>query len=100
MKSILTLEITHQKPLPGIDNFADICANRIYSLAYARGAEVGIVAKLESVEDLDRHSVDQHKLLDVLLEILDFQSAPKGPTIHDWGRWRRVADEFVKKTVD
>ncbi len=48
MKSILTLEITHQKPLPGTDNLSDICANRIYSLIYARGVEVGIVAKLES----------------------------------------------------
>ncbi len=28
-----------------------------------------------------------------LREVLEFQSAPTGPTIHDWGRWRRVADD-------
>ena len=32
-------------------------------------------------------------LTEALREVLDFQSAPKGPTIHDWGRWRRVADD-------
>ena len=28
-----------------------------------------------------------------LREVLEFQSAREGPTIHDWGRWRRVADD-------
>lgn len=28
-----------------------------------------------------------------LREALEFQSAKDGPTIHDWGRWRRVADD-------
>jgi hypothetical protein len=27
-----------------------------------------------------------------LREVLEFQSAPNVPTIHDWGRWRRAAD--------
>lgn len=29
-------------------------------------------------------------LEDALAEVLAFQSAPTQPTIHDWGRWRRV----------
>jgi len=29
-------------------------------------------------------------LEDALVEVLEFQSAPTQPTIHDWGCWRRV----------
>lgn len=32
------------------------------------------------------------ELLAALREVLEFQSAPAGPTIHDFGRWRRLAD--------
>ena len=29
-------------------------------------------------------------------EVLAFQSAPKQPTIHDWGRWRRIRAALEK----
>ena len=32
------------------------------------------------------------ELLEALRHVLEFQSAPDGPTIHNWGRWRRIAD--------
>jgi len=32
------------------------------------------------------------KLRAALLEVLEFQSAPTSPTIHDFGRWRRLAN--------
>ena len=32
------------------------------------------------------------ELTDALRHVLEFQSAPDGPTIHNWGRWRRIAD--------
>lgn len=32
-------------------------------------------------------------LADALKQVLEFQSAPTQPTIHDWGRWRRAALE-------
>ena len=31
---------------------------------------------------------------EALTEFLDFQSNPKIPTIHEWGRWRRVLDRL------
>lgn len=37
--------------------------------------------------------VAQHPtLLQCVREMLEFQSAKEGPSIHDWGRWRRAAD--------
>ena len=33
-----------------------------------------------------------HRLRAMLHEVLEFQSDPKAPTIHDFGRWRRAAD--------
>lgn len=33
------------------------------------------------------------ELTKALREVLEFQSAKDWPTIHDWGRWRRVADD-------
>jgi len=35
-------------------------------------------------------------LEDALDEVLAFQSAPKQPTIHDWGRWRRIRAALEK----
>jgi len=32
------------------------------------------------------------QLLEALREVLEFQSAKDAPTIHHWGRWRRIAD--------
>ena len=32
------------------------------------------------------------ELTDALRHVLEFQSAPEWPTIHNWGRWRRIAD--------
>jgi hypothetical protein len=31
-------------------------------------------------------------LIAAMREVLEFQSAPTSPTIHDWGRWRRLVD--------
>lgn len=36
-------------------------------------------------------------LEDALDEVLAFQSAPKQPTIHDWGRWRRIRAALEQK---
>lgn len=35
---------------------------------------------------------EMERLRAALREVLEFQSAPNVPTIHDWGRWRRAAD--------
>ena len=34
------------------------------------------------------------QLSDALRAVLDFQSANDGPTIHDFGRWRRLVDDL------
>ncbi len=35
-------------------------------------------------------SAENARLREALREVLEFQSAPTQPTIHNWGRWRRV----------
>jgi len=35
-------------------------------------------------------AADNAALREALHEVLEFQSAPTQPTIHDWGRWRRA----------
>lgn len=41
---------------------------------------------------LDLKDAEIARLRAALYEVLEFQSDPKAPTIHDFGRWRRVAD--------
>jgi hypothetical protein len=51
-------------------------------LAEARAASKALVKAEERTAEL----------LEALRHVLEFQSAPQGPTIHNWGRWRRIAD--------
>lgn len=39
------------------------------------------------------------ELTDALRHVLEFQSAPEGPTIHNWGRWRRIADGATVESI-
>ena len=39
---------------------------------------------------LDLRDAEIARLRAALHEVLEFQSAPKTPTIHDFGRWRRL----------
>jgi hypothetical protein len=47
------------------------------------------------IVDNARLSEEVGRLRGALREVLEFQSDPKAPTIHDFGRWRRVADGLV-----
>lgn len=58
MKSILTIEITHDKPLSKIPDFAELCGQRVYGLAYARGVEIGVNTDLQALEDVDTEKQD------------------------------------------
>ena len=42
----------------------------------------------------DEAADEIERLRTALREVLEFQSDPKAPTIHDFGRWRRVVDGF------
>lgn len=58
MKSILIIEITHDKPLSKIPDFAELCGQRVYGLAYARGVEIGVNTDLQAVEEVDTEKQD------------------------------------------
>jgi len=46
----------------------------------------------EAADALEQQAAQIEALRAALREVLEFQSAPTTPTIHDFGRWRRVAD--------
>jgi hypothetical protein len=46
----------------------------------------------DSGTELRRQHAEIERLRSALSEVLAFQSAREGPSIHDFGRWRRIAD--------
>lgn len=46
----------------------------------------------DDVERFAEIEAENERLRAALREVLEFQSAPNWPNIHDWGRWRRLAD--------
>jgi cell division septum initiation protein DivIVA len=75
-----------------------VAAQAIFDAVLAERAELTRCATSSSasVQHLHRmyseKAAECERLRAALRGVLEFQSAPKGPTIHDWGRWRRVAD--------
>jgi len=59
--------------------------------------ELCLLAQVEEFSDevrctIQRGANEIERLRACLHEVLEFQSDPKAPTIHDFGRWRRAAD--------
>lgn len=54
---------------------------------------VAAVTALEAADEIER-------LRSALTEVLAFQSAKDVPSIHDWGRWRRVRDGIVAPVAE
>lgn len=52
MKTVIIIEITHEKPLPAKiqDTLTDTIASRVYGYLYAQGAQVGVTAKIEDAQ--------------------------------------------------
>jgi hypothetical protein len=46
---------------------------------------------------VERLTRERDEAVAAIREFLEFQSAAEGPTIHEWARWRRVADAATTK---
>jgi len=55
MKTVIIIEITHEKPLPAKiqDTLTDKIAERTYGYLYAQGAQVGVSARIEDASHQD-----------------------------------------------
>lgn len=82
----------------------------LHTLDELRAAVAALVAERDlaiheqdtAQESLRRHQMwlqeaqaERDALRTALLEVLEFQSDPKAPTIHDFGRWRRLAQPAI-----
>lgn len=58
MKTVIELEIEHQKDLPSRAPVTDVIAQRVYGYLYANGVEAGVTAKvlLEVKEEAPKES--------------------------------------------
>lgn len=50
------------------------------------------LAPLYGPDTIERLTRERDEAVAAIREFLEFQSAAEGPTIHEWARWRRVAD--------
>lgn len=48
-------------------------------------------------DTIERLTRERDEAVAAIREFLEFQSAAEGPTIHEWARWRRVADAATTK---
>ena len=48
MKTRITLEIDHRKPLPDKTPLTDIVSQRVYNFLFSQGCECGVTATLET----------------------------------------------------
>ena len=53
-------------------------------------------SEAEARQEIARLLAENEALCTALQEAVEFQSAPRGPTIHDYGRWRRLIDAARK----
>lgn len=84
----VSLDLLHQEASDEIEQWRKLRDPLILHVSLLRGQP----ARLSRAALLHLAGADQ--LLDALRDVLDFQSASSGPTIHQWGRWRRLVDEF------
>lgn len=74
--------------------FEDLVAERDQLASY------GEALNSRCIEDTKRTGelvAERDALRTALLEVLEFQSDPKAPTIHDFGRWRRLAQHAIAR---